>query len=60
MNELTEHPTVEYIKALENDRQHYKESLSVQTKKFNDLRIAFTAVKLKADGVYTNNGGQSR
>ncbi len=45
LTELAEHPTVEYIKALEQDRMHYKEQLAAEVKRQNDLRVAFNIQK---------------
>jgi len=49
LTELSEHATVDYIKALEEDRKHYKEKLSVEVKRHNDLRVAFNAKKRQLD-----------
>ena len=49
MTELGEHPTIEYIKALEKDRQYYKDKVVIETKKLNDLRIAFNALRNRVD-----------
>eukprot|EP00949_MAST-11_sp_MAST-11-sp1_P004004 g4004.t1 len=43
LNDLADHPTVEYIKAVEDEREHYKSLLAEEAKKHRQLRIAYQA-----------------
>lgn len=43
LNDLAEHPTVEYIRELEQARAYYQKQLSEECRKHRQLRVAFDA-----------------
>jgi len=40
LNDLADHPTVEYIKRIEDERAYYKDQLSEEVRRCKDLRVA--------------------
>jgi len=55
LNDLADHPTVEYIKRIEDERAYYKEQLAEEVRRCKDLRVAVDAKQRMIDKLATSS-----
>lgn len=64
LNDLADHPTVEYIKRIEDERAYYKDQLAEEVRRCKDLRVSLDSKQRQIDkimgGTSTLNGTMNR
>jgi hypothetical protein len=55
LSDLSDHPTVEYIKRIEDERTYYKEQLHEEVRRNKDLRVALDAKQRVIDKTITSS-----
>jgi len=58
MRELSSHPTVSYIRQLEEEKQHYQGKLRAEAKKNNDLRVTMTSQNRRVENMRKKQNGR--
>ena len=61
--DLADHPTIEYIKRIEDERTYYKEQLHEEVRRCKDLRVALDSKQRvidKTQGMYGQHGTSMR